>query len=371
MKGILGRKVGMTQLFTEQGKSIAVSVVEVQPNIVTSVFTQEKDGYVGTQLATGDKRDKVTTKPMLGHFKKAKTNGKYFVKEIRHMEGHALGDKLDATIFTAGELVDVTGTSKGKGFQGNIKRHNQHIGPKSHGGGGGSQPTRQTGSLGDMVSNRVFKGMTMPGHMGHEQVTVQNLEVVAVDTTNNALLIRGSIPGPRKGFVVIKEAVKGLPTKDARKLVNVKEAQEKNALLDEAKKAGADVNTDMSLEEMKSAIKAAAEAKEAEEKAKVADEAAKKAHEAEEKVEEAAEKAHEEAEKAKSSGDTEAAKEAEAKAEALDKEAHILEEKAKEADAKAEEAHKEADSKEKEAEKLQVKTEVLEEESESEDKGDA
>ena len=289
MKGILGKKVGMTQLFTEHGRAIAVSVVEVQPNVVTSVFTNENDGYTATQLATGDKRDKVTTKPMLGHFKKAKTNGKYFVKEIRGMEGHKLGDKIDATIFSAGELVDVTGTSKGKGFQGNIKRHNQKIGPKSHGGGGGSQPVRQTGSLGDVVSNRVFKGMTMPGHMGAEQVTVQNLEVIAIDTANNALLIKGSIPGPRKGFVVIKEAVKGLPNKEAQQLVNVKEAHEKNLLLEEAKKSGADVNTDMTLEEMKSTIKAAEEAKKAEaeaEKAKVEEAKKVEATKVEEKVEE-------------------------------------------------------------------------------------
>ena len=225
MKGILGRKVGMTQLFTENGRSIAVSVVEVKPNVVTSVFTKEKDGYTAVQLATGDKRDKVTTKPLLGHYKKAGTNGKYFTREVRGMEGHTLGDKLTVTLFEAGELVDVTAKSKGKGFQGTIKRHNQKIGPKSHGGGGGSQPTRQTGSIGDVVSNKVNKGMTMPGHMGAEQVTVQNLELIAVDVENNALLIKGSIPGPRKGFVVVREAVKGLPTKDAQVLVDLSEVK--------------------------------------------------------------------------------------------------------------------------------------------------
>ena len=367
MKGILGRKVGMTQLFTDNGKSIAVSVVEVQPNVVTSVFTKEKDGYVATQLATGDKRDKVTTKPMLGHFKKAGTNGKYFVKEVRGMEGHAQGDVLNVSLFEAGELVDVTGTSKGKGFQGNIKRHNQHIGPKSHGGGGGSQPVRQTGSLGDMVSNRVFKGMTMPGHMGAEQVTVQNLEVIAVDLANNALLIKGSIPGARKGFVVVKEAVKGLPSHEAKKLVDVKEAHIKNELLEEAKKAGADVNTEMSVEEMKAAITAAAEAKEAEAKAKAAEEEAAKLAAEEAKVEAAAEKAHEEAELAKASGDEEAAAKAEAKAEALDKQAESIEAKVEEAKAEAKEAKVEAAAAEAKAEELQVEVE----EDEEEVKGDA
>ena len=361
MKGILGRKVGMTQLFTENGKSIPVSVVEVQTNVVTQVFTQEKDGYTAVQLATGDKRDKVTTKPMLGHFKKANTNGKYFVKEVRGMEGFTLGDKVDASIFASGELVDVTGTSKGKGFQGNIKRHNQKIGPKSHGGGGGSQPTRQTGSLGDVVSNRVFKGMTMPGHMGHEQVTVQNLEVIAVDMENNALLIKGSIPGPRKSFVVVREAVKGLPTKEAVKLVDVQEAHRKNELLEEAKKAGADVNTEMSVADMEAAIKAAMEAKEAERAAKEAEEEAKKAKEAEDKIDEALEKAKEKAEAIANSGDAEAVAEAKAKVEQLEKQSDAAEEKAKEAAAEAKEAEVEAAKAEAEAEKLQVETEDEEE----------
>ena len=356
MKGILGRKVGMTQLFSEHGKSIAVSIVEVQPNVITSIFTSDKDGYVATQIAAGDKRDKVTTKPMLGHFKKANTNGKYVIKEVRGMEGYSLGDKIDVTLFNAGELVDVTATSKGKGFQGNIKRHNQKIGPMSHGGGGGSQPRRQVGSIGDVVSNKVNKGMTMPGQMGNEQVTVQNLEVIVVDVENNALLIKGSIPGPRKGFVLVRTAVKGLDNKEAQVLVDVKAAQLKNALLDDAKKAGADVNTDMSVEEMKAAISAAVEAKEAEEKAKEAAATAEKLAAEESKVEAAAEKAHADAEQAKSSGDEEAAKEAEAKAEALDKQADAIEEKAKEAKAEAREAEVEAAAAEARAEELQVES---------------
>lgn len=179
MKGILGRKVGMTQVFSEQGRSIPVTVVEVQQNVVTSVLTKEKNGYIATQLATFDRRENTSTKPLIGHLKKAETGAKRFIREIRDMEGYKLGDKLHGSIFNPGQLVDVEGVSKGHGFQGNIKRYGQHIGPKSHGGGGGSQPVRQTGSLGDMVSNRVFKGMTMPGHMGVDKVTVQNLEIVA------------------------------------------------------------------------------------------------------------------------------------------------------------------------------------------------
>ena len=261
MKGILGRKVGMTQLFSEHGRSIPVSVIEIKENIVTQVFNKEKDGYNAIQLSTGDKRDKVTTKPMMGHFKKAGTNGKYFIKEIKDMNGYKLGNSLDASIFSLGELVDVTGVSKGKGFQGNIKRHNQKIGPKSHGGGGGSQPTRQTGSIGDVVSNKVNKGMTMPGHMGAEQVTIQNLEIIFIDLENNSILVKGSIPGPRKGWVVIKEAIKGLPNKTPQKLVNVEEIKIKNHLLEKAKKCNVKVNTDMTITEMKTIINASLEHK--------------------------------------------------------------------------------------------------------------
>lgn len=357
MKGILGRKAGMTSVFTDHGKNIPVSVIEVQPNIVTNVLTEDKHGYKAIQLAAFDRRDKTSTKPELGHFKKANSTAKRFVKEIRNMEGYELGATINATIFTAGELIDVTGTSKGKGFQGNIKRHNQKIGPKSHGGGGGSQPTRQTGSLGDMVSNRVFKGMTMPGHMGAEQVTVQNLEVVAVDAANNLLLVKGSIPGPNKGFVVIQEAVKGLPNKEAIKLVNLAEAAEKNALLEEAKKFGADVNTDMELTEMKAAIAAAKEAFEAEVAAKEAEEEAAKAAKEAAKLEEAAEKAEEAVEKAKASGDEEAAKEAAEKAANLEKQAEAAEAKAEEAKTEAKEAEVEAAQKEAQAAELQVENE--------------
>ena len=254
MKGILGKKVGMTQLFTEHGRSLPVSIIEVKDNVVTSVFSKEKDGYNGVQLATFDKREKITKKPLLGHFKKAKTNGKKFVKEIRNMEGYTLGQVLNASIFSAGEFVDVTGTSKGKGFQGTIKRYNQKIGPKSHGGGGGSKPLRLTGSIGDVASNKVNKGMTMPGHMGAKQATIQNLEVIATDLKNNALIVRGSVPGPKKSFLIIKSSVKQIPSKEPQKLVDMEIIQIKNQLLEEAKHYNAEVNTDMSVEKMKEII---------------------------------------------------------------------------------------------------------------------
>ena len=220
MKGILGKKVGMTQVFTEDGKAFPVTAIEVQPNVVTSVFIKDKDGYNGIQLSVFDKKKSIQKKPEIGHFKKANTVPKKFVKEIREMTGYNLGDKVDGSIFSLGELVDVTGKSKGKGFAGAIKRHNQSILPKSHGGGGGSKPVRVTGGIGMIGENKVPKGMTMPGHMGAVKRTVQNLEVFSIDVENNFILVKGSVPGPKKGFVIIKEAVKGLPSKDGVKLVN-------------------------------------------------------------------------------------------------------------------------------------------------------
>jgi len=357
MKGILGRKVGMTQVFTDHGRAIAATIIQVEPNVVTGVFTKEKDGYTALQLAVGDKKEKNSNKPLVGHFKKAHTTAKRFVKEIRGMEGFELGSKIDASLFEPGEIVDVIGTSKGKGFAGAIKRHNQTIGPKSHGGGGGSQPRRQTGSLGDISGNKVVKGMTMPGQMGSKKATVQNLEVVLVDVENNLIVVKGSIPGPNKSFVVIRSSVKLLPKKEAVKLVNVHEAKIKNDLLEEAKKVGADVNTDMSIDEMKNAITAANEAKKAEEEAAKAKVEVEKLEAEKEKVEEAAEKAHEQAEEAKAAGDDKAAKEAEAKAEALEKQAEVIEAKEDEAKVEAKEADVEAKAAEAKAEELQVETE--------------
>ncbi|QGZ97701.1 50S ribosomal protein L3 [Mycoplasma sp. NEAQ87857] len=257
MKGILGRKVGMTQVYGESGERIAVTVIEVQPNVVSKVLTSDKNGYVATQLAVFDKKASRSNKPEAGHFAKANTTPKRYVKEIRNMSGYELGQEIKADIFASGELVDVTGTSKGKGFAGTIKRHNQHIGPKSHGGGGGSQPVRQTGSLGDISGNKVVKGMTMPGHLGHVKTTVQNLEVVKVDVENNLILIKGSIPGPKKSFVTVKEAVKGLPNREAVKLVDVQEVVLMNELVEKAKKFNIEVKVGMHSSELKALIEEA------------------------------------------------------------------------------------------------------------------
>ncbi|WP_029513324.1 50S ribosomal protein L3 [Mycoplasmopsis primatum] len=273
MKGILGRKVGMTQIYTELGQRLAVTVVEVKPNVVTKVLTADKNGYVATQLSAFEKKESRVNKPQLGQFTKAKTTPKQYTKEIRGMEGYELGQEIAANIFKAGELVDITGTSKGKGFAGTIKRWNQHIGPQSHGGGGGSQPTRQTGSLGDISGNRVFKGMTMPGHLGAVKTTVQNLEVIRVDVANNIILIKGSIPGAKNSLVVIKEAIKGLPAKEVTKLVDIKEVLKMNELIEKAKKFKIEVTVGMTSSELEPLIAKAEEeaaaqaAKDKEEKA--------------------------------------------------------------------------------------------------------
>ncbi|QJR43965.1 50S ribosomal protein L3 [Mycoplasma miroungirhinis] len=259
MKGILGRKVGMTQLFTNLGEQIPVTVIEVKPNVVTKVLTADNDGYVATQIAVEDKKQSRIKKPEINRFKQANTTPKRFVKEIRNMTGYELGQIIDASLFEAGEIVDVTSISKGKGFAGAIKRHNQKIGPKSHGGGGGSKPVRQTGSIGDISGNKVVKGMTMPGHLGSVKSTIQNLEIVYVDVKNNLLVVKGSIPGAKKSFVTIKQNVKGLPAKEAITLVDLKIALEKNELFEQAKKYGVELTTTMSISEMKQLLKEAEE----------------------------------------------------------------------------------------------------------------
>ncbi len=206
MKGILGRKIGMTQVFTESGKLIPVTVVEVEKNVVTQIKTKENDGYEAIQLGFGNTREKLATKASAGHTAKAQTTPKRFFREIKGVDvnSYTLGEELSADIFTPGEIVDVTGTTKGKGFQGVIKRHGQSRGPMGH----GSHYHRRPGSMGTMRPMRVFKGKKLAGHMGTLTVTIQNLEVVAVDTENNVILISGNIPGPKKGLVVIKSAVK-------------------------------------------------------------------------------------------------------------------------------------------------------------------
>ncbi len=206
MKGILGRKIGMTQVFTESGKLIPVTVVEVEPNIVTQIKTKENDGYEAIQLGFDTKREKLATKASAGHTAKANTTPKRFFREIKGVDinDYTVGGEVKVDIFTAGEVVDVTGTSKGKGFQGVIKRHGQSRGPMGH----GSHYHRRPGSMGTMRPMRVFKGKKLPGHMGSLTVTIQNLEIVAVDLANNVILIKGNIPGPKKGLVVIKTSVK-------------------------------------------------------------------------------------------------------------------------------------------------------------------
>ena len=205
MKGILGRKVGMTQVFTKDGKLVPVTVVSVEPNVVTQVKTVETDGYSAIQIATVDKKEKNASKASIGHAKKANTTPKRYLKEIRDYEGtYNLGDTISADVFTVGEYVDVTGTSKGKGTEGVIKRWNQSRGPMAH----GSRYHRGPGSMGTMRPMRVLPGKKLPGHMGVEKVTVQNLEVVKVDLDKNALLIKGSVPGNKGSILKIKLSVK-------------------------------------------------------------------------------------------------------------------------------------------------------------------
>ena len=205
-KGILGRKLGMTQVFTKSGKLIPVTVIEVEPNVVTQIKTIENDGYEAIQLGFDTKREKLATKASVGITNKANTTPKRFFKEIRGVDvnNYSLGQEIKVDIFTEGEIVDVTGTSKGHGFQGVIKRHGQSRGPMAH----GSHYHRRPGSMGTMRPMRVFKGKKLPGHMGTLTVTIQNLEVVAVDVENNCILIKGNVPGPKKSLVVIKSSVK-------------------------------------------------------------------------------------------------------------------------------------------------------------------
>ncbi len=206
MKGILGTKVGMTQVFTKNGKLIPVTVIEVEPNVVTQIKTVEKDGYNAVQLGYKTVRENVSNKAKIGHTKKANTEPKRFLREIRgvNVDDYELGQVIKADFFEAGEIVDVSGISKGKGFQGVIKRHNQSRGPMGH----GSQYHRGVGSLGTMLPMHVLKGKKLPGHMGNVASTIQNLEVVAVDLENNVILIKGNVPGPKKSLVMIRTSVK-------------------------------------------------------------------------------------------------------------------------------------------------------------------
>ena len=205
--GILGKKVGMTQIFDESGLLVPVTVLEVQPNVVLQVKTEQTDGYNAVQIGVDDKRVVLSNQAEQGHVKKADTAPKRFVKEIRDAElGEVeVGSELTVELFKAGELVDVTGVSKGKGFQGNIKRHNQSRGPETH----GSRYHRGVGAMSAAATpGRVRKGKKLPGQMGGQQVTIQNLEIARVDAERNVLLVKGNVPGAKKSFVEIKSAVK-------------------------------------------------------------------------------------------------------------------------------------------------------------------
>lgn len=207
-KGIIAKKIGMTQIFDETGKVLPVTVVEAGPCIVVQKKTTEKDGYEAVQLGFGDMKATKVTKPMKGHFDKAEVAYKKTLKEFRLDDTSALnvGDLLKADTFSVGDMVDVSGTSKGKGFQGPIKRNNQHRLKETHGTG---PVHRQAGSMGACSSpSRIYKGKVLAGHMGAEQVTVQNLEVVKVDVENNLIAIKGAIPGPKGGIICIVDSVK-------------------------------------------------------------------------------------------------------------------------------------------------------------------
>jgi len=207
MVGIIGKKIGMTQVFNEDGIVTAVTVIEVTPMVVTQIKTVETDGYNAIQVATGDVKDKHVNKPMRGHFNKAGVSFKKLLKEFRvdNPSEFKVGQTITADLFTDGQKIDVTGTSKGKGTTGPIRRYNQSRGPETH----GSKYHRGGGSIGAAsYPARVFKGMPMAGRMGNEQVTVQNLEIVKLDVERNLLLIKGAVPGPKKGRITIRKAIK-------------------------------------------------------------------------------------------------------------------------------------------------------------------
>ena len=206
-KAILATKVGMTQIFNENGSLIPVTVLQATPNVVTQVKSVENDGYAAVQVGFGEIRDVLVNKPRKGHFAKAGVANKRFLKEFKFENAaeYTVGQEIKADIFAEGDKIDATGTSKGKGFQGAIKRHGLSRGPMKH----GSKYHRHAGSNGPATTpGRVFKGKHMPGQMGNVKVTVQNLEVVKVDVENNLLLVKGAVPGPKKALLVLKETVK-------------------------------------------------------------------------------------------------------------------------------------------------------------------
>ena len=205
-KGILGRKIGMTQIFAENGELIPVTVVQAAENVVLQKKTVENDGYEAIQIGFENKREKLSNKPAKGHVEKANTAPKRFIREFRetNLDAYEIGQEVKVDIFAEGDVVDVTGISKGKGFQGSIKRHGQSRGPMSH----GSRYHRRPGSMGPVAPNRVFKGKKLPGRMGGKQITVQNLTIVKVDVERNILLIKGNVPGSKKAMIKVVSGVK-------------------------------------------------------------------------------------------------------------------------------------------------------------------
>ena len=206
-KGLIGKKIGMTQIFNEEGKVIPVTVIEAGPCVVSQVKTEETDGYNSIQLGFGAIKESKVNKPERGHFTKANIASARYLREFRvdSIEDVKVGDELKADIFMAGDKIDIQGTSKGKGFQGVIKRHGQHRGPMGH----GSMYHRRPGSMGSTSTpGRVFKGKKLPGHMGAETVTIQNLEVIKVDLDKNIILVKGSVPGAKGSILKIKSSVK-------------------------------------------------------------------------------------------------------------------------------------------------------------------
>ena len=207
MKALIGKKVGMTQIFDEKGNIVPVTAIEVGPCTVTQIKTVDQDGYQSIQLGFEDVKESKLTKPELGKFKKSKLTPKKYLREfpIESVDGINVGDEFKADVFEVGDKVDIQGTSKGKGFQGVIKRHGQSRGPMGH----GSMYHRRPGSMGPTSTpGRVFKGKNLPGHMGVETVTIQNLEVVKVDLDKNIILVKGSVPGAKKSILKIRKSVK-------------------------------------------------------------------------------------------------------------------------------------------------------------------
>ena len=263
MKGILGRKVGMTEVFTKDGKLVPVTVVSVEPNVVTQIKTVETDGYKAIQLATVDKKEKNASKASIGHAKKAATTPKRYLKELRNMEGsYNLGDTISADIFTAGEYVDVTGTSKGHGTEGVIKRWNQSRGPMAH----GSRYHRRPGSLGTMLPMHVLKGKKLPGHMGVETTTIQNLEIIEVNAAENYILVSGNIPGAKKSLVLIKSAVKKQGANTPKEVLTYEEETEVDEVVEESEPPVVEETVENTVEEMTEEVVEATEENQGESK---------------------------------------------------------------------------------------------------------